>query len=85
VFVEGLRFEPEPLTLDRLDELRAPDQHHIVSDARQLEAVVTAHGTRTHYGDSSHWITRVRELLIYGCHVDQPLKTTLPSICRSPP
>ena len=25
VFVEGLRFEPEPLTLDRLDELRAPD------------------------------------------------------------
>ena len=25
VFVEGLRFEPEPLTLDRLDVLRAPD------------------------------------------------------------
>src|SRR5258708_10838008 len=25
VFVEGLRFEPDALTLDRLDELRAPD------------------------------------------------------------
>jgi hypothetical protein len=24
-FVEALRFEPEPLTLDRLDVLRAPD------------------------------------------------------------
>jgi hypothetical protein len=25
VFVEGLRFEPEPLTLDRLDVLRTPN------------------------------------------------------------
>jgi hypothetical protein len=29
VFVEGLRFEPEPVTLDRLDVLREfPDQNH---------------------------------------------------------
>src|SRR4029077_2804008 len=47
-----------------------------MSDCRQLEAVVTAHGTRTHYRDSSHWITRARELLISGCHVDHPAKTT---------
>src|ERR1700719_2017205 len=58
-FVEGFRFEPEPLTLARLDELRAPNQQHIVSGARQLEAVVAAHGTRTHYSDSFHWIMRV--------------------------
>src|ERR1700676_922676 len=38
-FVEGLRFEPEPLTLDRLDMLRAPDQHHIVCGASQHAAV----------------------------------------------
>jgi hypothetical protein len=37
-FVDGLCFEPEPVTFDRLDALRAPDQHHIVSAARQLEA-----------------------------------------------
>ena len=78
-FVEGLRFEPEPLALDRLDVLKAPDEHHIVSGARQLEAVVAAHRTRTHYRDSSHWIMRVRELLISACHVDHPFKTTLPN------
>jgi hypothetical protein len=47
VFVEGLRFKPEPPTLDRLDVLRAPNWHHIVSGARQLEAVVAANCTGT--------------------------------------
>jgi len=47
-----------------------------VSGARKFEAVVAAHGTRTHYRDSSHWIVRVRKLLISGCYVDHPFKTT---------
>jgi hypothetical protein len=51
VSVEGLCFEPEPLTLDRLDVLRTPNQHHIVSRACEHAAVVAANCTRTHYRD----------------------------------
>jgi hypothetical protein len=39
------------VTLDRLDMLRAPDEHHIMSGAPQHAAVVAAHRTRTHYRD----------------------------------
>src|ERR1700679_2241988 len=49
--VEGLCFEPKPLTLDRLDVLRAPNQGHIVSGAGEHAAVVAAHRARTHYSD----------------------------------
>ena len=47
-FVEDLRVEPETLALDRLDVMKAPDEHHIVSAARQLETVVAANYARTH-------------------------------------
>src|SRR5579863_3732079 len=51
VFVEGLGFEPEPLTLDRFNVLSAPNEHHIVSGACQHAAVVAAHRTRAHCCD----------------------------------